>query len=50
MPPLFSVLYEIIPKRRCVLGLLPHNCSLEKNQVPRELKLISISPACLVTH
>jgi hypothetical protein len=49
-PPLlwFSVLlsgstvYGIISKRRCVL---PHNCSLEKNQVPKESALIAISLA-----
>ncbi len=47
MPPLFSVLYGIISKRPSVLT---HNCSLEKNQVPRELALIAISLACLVAH
>jgi hypothetical protein len=42
-----STLYGIISKRRCVL---PLNCSLEKNQVPRELLLIAISLACLVAQ
>ncbi len=46
-PTLYSVLYGIISKRRC---LLPRNCSLEKNQVPRELTPIAISLACLVAH
>jgi hypothetical protein len=36
LPPLSSVLYW------------PHNYSLEKNQVPRELALIAISLACLL--
>jgi hypothetical protein len=44
-PPLYSVLYGIISKGRCVL---PRNFSLEKNQGPRELALISKSLACLV--
>ncbi len=43
-PPPYSVLFRIISKRRCIL---PHNFSLEKNQVPRELTLIAISLACL---
>ncbi len=46
-PPLYSVLYGIISKRRCIL---PRNFSLEKNQVPRELALIAISLACLVAQ
>jgi hypothetical protein len=46
-PPLYSVLYGIISRRRCVL---PRNFSLEKNQVPRELTLISKSLACLVAQ
>ncbi len=46
-PPLYSVLYGIISKRHCKL---PSNCSLEKNQVPRELALIAISLAYLVAH
>ncbi len=31
-PPLYSVLYRIISKRRCIL---PRNCSLEKNHVQK---------------
>jgi hypothetical protein len=48
LPPLSSVLYGIISKRRSVLW--PHNDSLEINQVPRELTLIAISLACLVAQ
>ncbi len=48
-PPLSSVLYGKISKRRSVLAgqLL---LTLEKNQVPRELALIAISLACLVAQ
>jgi hypothetical protein len=38
LPPLSSVLYW------------PHNYSLEKNQVPRELALIAITLACLLVQ
>jgi hypothetical protein len=44
-PPLSSVLYRIILKD---VPYWPHNYSLEKNQVPRELTLIAISLTCLV--
>ncbi len=40
-------LYRIISKRRCILL---RNCSLEKNQVPREPALIAISLTCLVAQ
>jgi hypothetical protein len=45
--PLYSFLYGIISKRRCVL---PRNFSLEKNLVPGELALIAIFLACLVAQ
>jgi hypothetical protein len=48
-PPLYSVLYGIISKGRCIL-LRNRNCSLEKNQMPRESTLIAISLACLVAQ
>jgi hypothetical protein len=46
-PPLSSVLSRIILKD---VPYWPHNYSLEKNQVPRELTLIAISLACLVAQ
>jgi hypothetical protein len=46
-PFLYSVLYGIIFKRHSVLQC---NCSLEKNQVPRELALTAISLGCLVAQ
>ncbi len=46
-PPLSSVLYGIISKD---VHYWPHNYSLEKNQVLRELALIAISLACLVAQ
>jgi hypothetical protein len=45
--PLFSVLYRIITKRRT---FWPHNYSLVKNQVPREVALTAISLACLLVQ
>jgi hypothetical protein len=42
---LYSVLYGIISKRRCIL---PRNLSLEKKQVARELALLAISLTCLL--
>jgi hypothetical protein len=45
--PLYSFLYGIISKIRCVL---PRNFSLEKYLVPGELALIAISLACLVAQ
>ncbi len=45
-PHLYCVLYGIISKRHGV----PPNCSLEKNQVLRELALIAIPLACLVAQ
>ncbi len=47
LPPLSSVLYRIVLKD---VPYWPHNYSLEKNQVPRELALISISLACLLVQ
>jgi hypothetical protein len=47
LPPLSSVLYRIISKRRYILAA---QLLLRENQVPREVALIAISLACLLVQ
>jgi hypothetical protein len=49
-PPLYSVLYGTGYSNSKRNYVLPRNCSVEKNQVPRELALKAISLACLVAQ
>ena len=44
-PPLYSVLYEIISKRRCIL---PRNFSLEKNKVPSNIPSLPVGSMKLI--